>query len=156
MHKLEHVELAFYFALHVVSKHRFENLPPGLRKTQQGGRSFRMSSFGQIGSRITLSPKASSLLFWGIFQVASQRVLVQLFQPPTCLAPHPPFARREVRLAGLGLGPVYETLIVDFHGERPVQKREGGGKPGAQAEGEACQMSRRVVPFLEDAPSSGE
>ncbi|CAJ1343501.1 unnamed protein product [Effrenium voratum] len=35
---------------------------------------------------------------------------------------------REVRLAGLGLGPVYETLIVDFHGERPVQKREGGGK----------------------------
>eukprot|EP00913_Durusdinium_trenchii_P032840 g30744.t1 len=37
---------------------------------------------------------------------------------------------RQVRLGGLGLGPIYETLIVDLggSGERPVQKRVGGGK----------------------------
>eukprot|EP00434_Breviolum_minutum_P018522 symbB.v1.2.016335.t1/scaffold1222.1/size194531/9 len=37
---------------------------------------------------------------------------------------------RQVRLSGLGLGSVYESIIVDLGGpgEPPVQKRVGGGK----------------------------
>eukprot|EP00438_Fugacium_kawagutii_P026579 Skav212410 [mRNA] locus=scaffold469:152722:155050:- [translate_table: standard] len=37
---------------------------------------------------------------------------------------------RQVRLSGLGLGSVYETLVVDLGGpgEPPIQKRVGGGK----------------------------
>lgn len=38
--------------------------------------------------------------------------------------------RQQVSLAGLGLGPVYETLVVELGGDGhpPVQKRQGGGK----------------------------
>mmetsp|Transcript_11662 Transcript_11662/g.26902 ORF Transcript_11662/g.26902 Transcript_11662/m.26902 type:complete len:338 (+) Transcript_11662:1-1014(+) len=37
---------------------------------------------------------------------------------------------RQVSLAGLGLGPVYETLVVELggQGQTPVQRRVGGGK----------------------------
>eukprot|EP00439_Symbiodinium_sp_Y106_P030187 s3877_g3.t1 len=37
---------------------------------------------------------------------------------------------QQVSLAGLGLGPVYETLVVELggDGQPPVQKRQGGGK----------------------------
>ena len=43
---------------------------------------------------------------------------------------------RQVRLSGLGLHPVYETLVVDLGGpgESPVQKRVGGGKWGPKRE----------------------